>query len=343
MDVVPADTAQWKVDPFAAVIKDGEMWGRGALDMKSLGVMHLLAFLSLKRQGVPLRRDVILMAVPDEETGGVLGAQWMMQHHWAELDPEYVLDEGGIGSPDLFATGKLVFGISVAEKKRMWLKLHTEGIAGHGSQPHDQNANDRLVRALAKLLSEPMPGGSVDVLNAMKQQIGTMAANKFTNAIQHSTIALTTLRSGVGDPPKVNVIPSVAEATIDCRVLPGTTGDQWIRELQRRLGDPGVKIEIINQSDDPVVTSSDTPLYRALAAAIERHNPGAIVSPILVPYGTDANSFRPRGVKSYGIAPVALSADVVASMHGDAEHVPIGDLAKGTRILFEALREVVQR
>jgi acetylornithine deacetylase/succinyl-diaminopimelate desuccinylase-like protein len=92
---------------------------------------------------------VILLAVSDEETGGVLGAQWMMQHHWAELDPEYVLDEGGIGSPDLFAPGKLVFGISVAEKKRMWLTLRVEGVAGHGSQPHDQNPNDRLVRALA--------------------------------------------------------------------------------------------------------------------------------------------------------------------------------------------------
>jgi acetylornithine deacetylase/succinyl-diaminopimelate desuccinylase-like protein len=340
MDVVPADRAQWKVDPFAAQIVDGEIWGRGALDMKSLGIMHLLAFMSLKRERVPLGRDVILMAVPDEETGGVKGAQWMIEHHYAELDPEYVLDEGGFGSRDLFAPGKLVFGISVAEKKRMWLKLRVEGVAGHGSQPHDQNANDRLVRALARLLAEPLPGGDVAILNTMRERIGPMAANKFTNAIQHSTIALTTLRSGVGEPPKVNVIPSVAEATLDCRVLPGTTGDEWIRELGRRLGDPAVKIEIINQSDDPVVTPQDTPMFRALAAAIERHHPGATVSPVLVPYGTDANSYRPRGVKSYGIAPVAVSADVVASMHSDAEHVPVAELAKGTRILFEALREV---
>lgn len=342
MDVVPADKTQWTVGPFAAVIQDGEMWGRGALDMKSLGVMHVLAFLSLKRAKVPLTRDVILLAVSDEETGGVLGAQWMMKHHYAELDPEYVLDEGGIGSRDLFAAGKLVFGISVAEKKRMWLKLRVDGVAGHGSQPHEQNPNDRLVRALARLLSEPLPGGRVSVLETMKQRIGPMAANKFTNAIQHSTIALTTLQSGVGSPPKANVIPSFAEATLDCRVLPGTTGDEWIGELKRRLGDPNVAIEIINQSDDPVVTPQDTPMYRALASAIERHNPGAIVSPILVPYGTDANSFRPRGVKSYGIAPVAVSAAVVASMHGDAERVPIRDLAAGARILFEALGEVAR-
>ena len=116
-----------------------------------------MAFLSLKRQNVPLDRDVILMAVPDEEIGGALGADWMRANHYAEFDPEYIIDEGGFGSRDLFAPGKLVFGISVAEKKILWLKLRAEGIAGHGSQPHDQNPNDRLTRALARLLAEPLP------------------------------------------------------------------------------------------------------------------------------------------------------------------------------------------
>ena len=106
--------------------------------MKGLGVVQLMAFLSLKRQHVALDRDVILMAVPDEEVGGELGAKWMRANHYAELDPEYILDEGGFGSRDLFAPGKLVFGISVAEKKIMWLKLRAEGVAGHGSQPHDR-------------------------------------------------------------------------------------------------------------------------------------------------------------------------------------------------------------
>src|SRR4029079_8991020 len=192
----------WRHDPFAAEIADGKIWGRGTMDMKGLGVVELIAFLTLKRQNVPLARDVILMAVPDEETGGTLGAKWMRTEHYADIDPEYMLDEGGFGRRDLFSPGKLVFGISVAEKKILWLKLRAEGIAGHGSQPHDQNPNDRLVRALARLLGAPLPAGNFSVLEMMESRIGDLAPSKFTNAIQHSTISLTWLRSGVGDPPK---------------------------------------------------------------------------------------------------------------------------------------------
>src|SRR5215208_6532402 len=128
--------------------------------MKGLGVVQLMSFILLKRQNVPLARDVILMAVPDEEVGGALGAHWMRDRHYGEIDPEYILDEGGFGSRDLFAPGKLVFGISVAEKKILWLKLRAEGVAGHGSQPNDQNPNDRLVRALGHLLGDPLPSSS---------------------------------------------------------------------------------------------------------------------------------------------------------------------------------------
>jgi acetylornithine deacetylase/succinyl-diaminopimelate desuccinylase-like protein len=117
-----------------------------------------------------------------------------------------------------------------------------------------------------------------------------------------STISLTWFRSGVGDPPKINVIPSVAEAGLDCRVLPGIGRDPWISDVKRRLGDPSLKVELISESDDPVVTSRDTALYRNLDAAITRLHRDAIVTPILVPYGTDSNAFRPKGVKSYGFS-----------------------------------------
>ena len=339
MDVVPADRTQWKVDPFAATIRGDEMLARGALDMKGMGVAQLLAFLRLKRERVPLTRDVILLANPDEEVGGAMGARWMIANHYAELDPEYVIDEGGFGSRDLFAPGKLVYGIAVAEKKIVWLKVRAEGVAGHGSQPHDQNPNDRLVKALERLLAQPAAGGDFSVVKTMKERVGgAFAPNKFTNAIEHSTIAITWFRSGVGDPPKINVIPSVAEAGLDSRVLPGISKDQWIDEIKRRLGDPSLKIELINESDDPIVSPSDTPLYRSLEAAIKRAHPDAIVTPMLVPYGTDSNAFRPKGVKSYGIFPAILSAETVASMHGDAERVPLAGVDEASQIFFEALR-----
>ncbi len=342
MDVVPTDASRWRHAPFGADIADGNIWGRGSMDMKGLGVVQLMAFLSLKRQNVPLARDVILMAVPDEETGGALGADWMRANHYADFEPEYIIDEGGFGSRDLFAPGKLVFGISVAEKKILWLKLRAEGIAGHGSQPHDQNPNDRLTRALARMLSQPFPTAPFPVLETMKSRVGPLAVNKFNNAIQHSTISITSLRSGVGDPPKANVIPSVAEATIDCRVLPGTTKDQWLAEIGRRLGDPEIKIEIIYEGEDPIVTTQDSTLYRALESAVKRKHPGAIVTPMTVPYGTDANDFRPRGVKSYGFTPVIVPAAAVMSMHGDAEFLPVDAVGPAIQILFEALRETVR-
>ena len=342
-DVVPTDRTRWQHDPFAAEIVDGKMWGRGTIDMKGLGVVQLMAFLTLKRQNVPLARDVILMASPDEETGGTLGATWMRTQHFADLDPEFILDEGGFGSPDLFAPGKLVFGISVAEKKILWLKLRAEGVAGHGSQPNDQNPNDRLVRALAKLLGAASPTSPFPILETMKSRVGAFASNKFTNAIQHSTISLTSLRSGVGDPPKVNVIPSVAEATLDCRVLPGTTKEQWLAEVRRHLADPNVKVEIAYEGPDPVVTTQDSTFYRALESAVKRRHPNAIVTPMVVPYGTDANGFRSLGVKSYGFTPIVVPAEAAMSMHGDAEFLPVDAVAPAIQILVEALKETVAR
>jgi acetylornithine deacetylase/succinyl-diaminopimelate desuccinylase-like protein len=342
MDVVPADKTRWKRDPFGGEIADGAIWGRGAMDMKGPGVAHLYAFIALKRAGVPLNRDIILLAVPDEEIGGELGAVWMRDKHYKELDPEYILDEGGFGSRDLFTPGKLVFGISVAEKKILWLKLTAEGVAGHGSQPHDRNPNDRLVNALSRLLSQPLPSSSFSVLDTLKSRVGALSSNKFNNAIQHSTISLTSLRSGVGEPPKVNVIPSIAEATLDCRVLPGTSKDEWLAEIARRLGDAEIKVEVTYESPDPVVTTQDSAFYRALEAAVKKRHPEAIVTPMIVPYGTDANGFRPLGVKSYGFTPAILPADVVASMHGDAEYVPVDALGPAIQILYEALRETAR-
>jgi acetylornithine deacetylase/succinyl-diaminopimelate desuccinylase-like protein len=344
MDVVPTDPSRWSRDPFGAEIADGRMWGRGTIDMKGIGVSYLYAFLTLQRQHAALTRDILLMFVPDEEVGGELGAAWMRKNHYAELDPEYVIDEGGFGSRDMFTAGKLVFGISVGEKKIMWLRLRAEGVAGHGSQPHDRNPNEHLMRALGRLFAEPVAAAPFSVVETMKRRIDApLAENKFNNAIQRSTISLTSLRSGVGDPPRANVIPSVAEATLDCRVLPGTTAAEWLKLIEGRLADPTIKIEVIYEGDDPVVSPQDTPLYRALEAAIVREHPGAIVTPMTVPYGTDANGYRPRGVKSYGIFPAVVPAASILSMHGDSEFIPVDAVGPAIRILYDALKATASR
>ena len=344
MDVVAADASRWKTDPFTPVIEDGKLYGRGSIDMKGIGVSQLYAFIMLHRQHVPLTRDVLLMFVPDEEVGGEMGAAWMRKNHYDELDPEFVIDEGGFGSRDMFAPGKLVFGISVAEKKIMWLRVRAEGVAGHGSQPHPQNPNDHLMHALNRLFAQPIPGAEFSVVKTMKQSVGgNLPDNKFNHAIQQSTISLTSLRSGVGDPPRVNVIPSVAEATLDCRVLPGTSAADWLKLLQQRFDDPTVKIEVINEGEDPIVTPQDTPMYRGFEKVLKQKYPDAIVTPMVVPYGTDANGYRPKGVKSYGFFPGIVPAASILSMHGDAEFIPVDAIGPAIEIYYDAIKDAAGR
>jgi acetylornithine deacetylase/succinyl-diaminopimelate desuccinylase-like protein len=340
MDVVPADASRWEpVDPFGGELKDGHIWGRGAIDMKGTGVLQLYAFLTLARQKITLDRDVIFLAVNDEEIGGTMGTRYLLDHHYDELDPEYVLDEGGVGSREIFMNGKLVFGISVAEKRAFWLRVTAHGTAGHGSQPNDQNPNDKLVRGLDRLFVQPFPTIHNPVLDALESQLGPLSPNQFTNAIRQTTVSLTSLQSGVGDPPKANVIPSLAVATLDTRLLPGMDADAFLQEVKNRLGDE-IEVEVIHPASQSVVTPHDTPMFQALSTAITRHHPDATVVPIIIPYGTDSRMFRLRGAKCYGILPLVLNAELLASLHGDAERIPIDQFETAIRIYYESLVEV---
>lgn len=343
MDVVPADASRWDpVNPFGGEMKEGHIWGRGAIDMKGTGVLQLYAFLTLVRQKDPLDRDVIFLAVNDEEIGGTMGTRYMLDHHYDELDPEYVLDEGGFGSREIFVNGKLVFGISVAEKRAFWLRVTAHGIAGHGSQPHDHNPNDKLMHALNRLFSAPFPTVPNAVLDALVTQLGRLEQNQFTNAIQQTTVSLTSLRSGVGNPPKANVIPSLATATLDTRLLPGMDVEAFLAEVKSRLGDE-IGVEVIHPASRSVVTPHDTAMFRALSGAITRHHPDATVVPMIIPYGTDSRMFRLRGAKCYGILPLVLSTELAASIHGDAERIPVEQFETGIRIFYESLVEVAAR
>jgi acetylornithine deacetylase/succinyl-diaminopimelate desuccinylase-like protein len=338
MDVVPVDPKQWKEDPFGAEIKNGILWGRGSVDMKSTAILQLTALILLKQQGIVPARDILFLADCDEESDGRWGAAWMIKHHWSELDPEYVLDEGGIGSTDLYAPGKTVFGISVGDKQVLWLKLRATGTSGHGSQPIADNANDILLAAIAKARQFPASSKPDAVVEAMRLAAGTFAANKYMNAIQQNTISLTTLRSGVGDPPKANVIPSLAEATLDCRLLPGQNAEEFVSDIKARINDPRVTVEQLSEPADPGPSRIDTPLYVAIRKAILTYHPDAIVMPVLVPYGTDNQKFRLKGAIGYGVMPMVVDAATMATMHSDSEHLPVDQFRKGLHIYYDILR-----
>ncbi|HEV2689193.1 MAG TPA: M20/M25/M40 family metallo-hydrolase [Bryobacteraceae bacterium] len=338
MDVVPVDAKAWGMDPFGAIIRDGFIWGRGTLDMKGIGVEHLMSLIALHNAGVMPARDIVMICTADEESGGERGIQWMMENHYAEIDAEYVLDEGGMGSRDALAPGKLVFGISVGDKVLVWLHLHAKGTAGHGSQPIPDNANLILLEAIRKAMALPEGGKSSPVVEEMKRAIGTpFAQNKFTSAIQRNTISLTTLSAGVGSPPRVNVIPSTSEAGLDCRVMPGTNTEEFISDMKARINDPRVTVEIINVAPDPGVSSTETPLYAAMRRAILKQHPDAVVTPMVVPFGTDSAYLHRRGAIKYGLTPMILDTATAATMHSDQERIPVSEFLLGIHIFYDVL------
>ena len=338
LDVVPVDEKAWGMDPFGAIVRDGFIWGRGALDMKGIGVQQLMALIALHNSGTTPSRDIVMISTADEETGGERGIQWMIANHYNDIDSEYVLDEGGMGSRDALAPNKLVFGVAVGDKVLIWLRLRAKGTAGHGSQPVPDNANLILLEAIRKAMALPESGKGSPVVEEMKRRIGTpLAQNKFTSAIQRNTISLTTLSAGVGSPPRVNVIPSTSEAGLDCRVLPGTNTDEFISDLKARINDARVTVEIINVSPDPGVSRTDTPLFTAIQKAILKHNPGAVVTPMIVPFGTDSAFLHRRGVIKYGLTPMILDTATAATMHSDRERIPVDEFLKGIHIFFDVL------
>ncbi len=336
-DTVPVDEKAWGMDPFAATIRDGLIWGRGTLDMKGIGVEHLMALIALQNAGVVPPRDIVMISTADEETGGERGIQWMIANHFDEIDAEYVLDEGGMGSRDALAPNKLVFGISVGDKVPVWLRLRAKGTAGHGSQPIRDNANLILLDAIRKAMALPETAKPNPVVEEMKRAIGPLAQNKYMAAIQRNTISLTTLSAGVGSPARINVIPSTSEAGLDCRVLPGTNAQEFISDLKARINDPRVTVDIVNIAPDPGVSRTDTPLFDAMRKAIMKQHPDAIVTPMIVPHGTDSAFLHRRGVIKYGLTPMILDAATAATMHSDRERIPVREFLDGIHVFYDVM------
>ncbi len=343
MDVVPAEAKDWRVDPFSGIVKDGEVWGRGALDDKGPGVAQLMALLAIKRAGILLDRDVLFLATGDEETGGKLGAGWIAEHQRDLLaDAGYVLNEGG--EIRLESDGHRVYAVAVTEKTPLWIRLTASGPSGHASTPPEQTAVSRLIRALNKLLGyqqpikiEPVverefrrrgaldhrPGGSRDLRKALKDPA---FARQFLSvptqaAMVRNTITPTVIAAG----QKTNVIPSTAYAEIDCRLLPSEDALDLLHNIRQTIADDSIRIEeILNFPAAASPEKSD--LMTAIQTLASRHDAKAMVIPTMLTGFTDSHYFRQLGLIAYGFTPLEIAPEQERTVHGANERVSISNL-----------------
>ncbi len=352
MDVVPATASEWSVPPLDATVRDGFLWGRGSLDNKGGGIAHLLTVVMMKRLNVTPPRDIVLIAVADEEAGGGMGARFMLDKHLALFQGiEFVLNEGGaILEP---APGKLAYNIELAQKAPLWVKLTSRGKSGHGAIPNPASAVPKLVRALARLeahqfpdvvrpevqalfaakaasLSEPLREGARDLEKALKRPAFRAAFLKEPGnvALVRNTISITMLSGS----DKENVVPPEASAVLDMRLLPGQDPNAVIEELKRVMAEPDIEISTI-LSWQAHASSKDTALYRAIEAFAQKTHPGAPVMANVLFGFTDCNAFRAKGITCYGFWPMKLPPDALGRVHGKDERMGIAALGEAIAAL----------
>ncbi|CCH33045.1 M20/M25/M40 family metallo-hydrolase [Saccharothrix espanaensis] len=350
LDVVPADASEWSVHPFSGAVQDGYVWGRGAVDMKDMVAMTLAVARHFKRNGVVPPRDLVFAFLADEEAGGVYGAKWLVDNRPELFEgvTEAISEVGGFSitlKDDVRA-----YLVETAEKGIRWLKLRVRGTAGHGSMIHHDNAVAKLAAAVTKLGQHRFPvvltpsvreflAGVTEITGLdfpeddLDGAIGKLGAlSRMIGATIRDTANPTMLSAGY----KANVIPSTAEATVDCRILPGRE-EAFDRELAELLG-PDVEREWLGLP--PVETTFDGALVDAMTASITAEDPGARVLPYMLSGGTDAKSFQQLGIRNFGFAPLKLPADLDFSglFHGVNERVPVDALQFGVRVLDRFLR-----
>jgi acetylornithine deacetylase/succinyl-diaminopimelate desuccinylase-like protein len=359
MDVVPADNRFWDVDPFSATVQNGEIWARGALDTKTLGIVELEAFLALHRMKVPLARDVIFMATADEEAGGAYGAGWVITHHpEAFRGAGLLINEGGGGDID---DGREQFGIEVTQKVPLWLELTATGKPVHGSIPPVASAVNRLVRALYRLQTYHFAPHIVPPVDAYFKGLSRNAPDRWKGAyadigkavadpdtllelqieepelaaLTRNTCAITILRGS----DKINVIPPEAKAQLDCRLVPDQDHAAFLAELRDAINDPGIQITQI-LGFTPAVSSTDTPLYRAIVDVTRAHFPNANIVPAVSTGFTDSHFFRDKGIACYGFAPFLIPAAEESGVHGNNERISIENIKRGTQMMLEIVEQV---
>jgi acetylornithine deacetylase/succinyl-diaminopimelate desuccinylase-like protein len=365
-DVVGVEREKWSLDPFAGIVKDGYVYGRGAIDFKGGMAVFAEAVMRLARNRVPLKRDVILLVEADEE-GAPYNTSWLAQSHWAQMDCEFALNEGGwiMKRPD----GKVRYvSISTADKSSLSLVLTARGTSTHSSMPLPDQAIFRLARALARLgdyetpprltastreffltlakTSEPpmsayfadlVDGADAARVARADREIGR---DPLLHAIMRNTIAPVLLKAGF----RGNVIPGSAEATVNFRVLPGTMVEDLIAEIEKVIADENVEVAAPRTRAAPSAPSStESPLYRALVHSANAVWSGAPVTQYLFQAGTDAGAWRSRGVPVFGVYPYPIDGEDLRRMHGNDERVPVDSLEEGVDYIYRTLLEVAAK
>ncbi len=359
LDVVPAEADQWAHPPFGGDLADGYIWGRGALDTKDLAAMQLMVMLLLKRENKSHARDVIWMANADEETGGNLGAGWMVKEHPDLIRAEYALNEGAGFTIDV--AGRRFFTLQVAEKGSARFVMRARGRPGHGSMPHSDNAVLKLADAIGRVGRAELPHRVTPVAQRFVEAIAAkvdprfqssvldlLDPQKFSNALPrlsldghspmyyamfHDTITPTLLNAGT----KINVIPSVAEARCDARLLPGQTRENFGQAVRALVGSE-IEIEFLTNTMG-FASDYNTPLFDTIVRVLSRHEPNAPVLPYMVVGATDARHVRKLGTKVYGFCPMIVALDDLDGVHAHNERISVENLGFGTRVLYEVVSE----
>ena len=350
LDVVPANAADWQVDPFSAELRDGCVWGRGAVDMKDMDAMVLANIRHLARTGAKPPRDVVFAFFADEEAGGTKGSHWVVDHRPELFEgvTEAVSEVGGYSVTVPRAGGEptRAYLVQTAEKGILWLRLTAHGRAGHGSQVNEENAVARLAEAITRISSHKWPReylASVRaLLDGLAEVTGTSwsdedledllehlgSAQGFVRGTLQDTANFTMAQAGY----KHNVIPQSASAALDCRFLPGHD-DELLATIEELAGEH-VEVEVVHR-DISLDAPFEGPLVEAMKAALLAEDPGAEILPYCLSGGTDNKALSKLGITGYGFAPLQLPAglDFAPMFHGIDERVPVSALEFGTRVL----------
>ena len=360
MDVVTSDASHWKVPPFSGEIKDGYIWGRGAQDMKDEGLAQLVVMVMLKREKVALDRDVIFLAVADEEVDGT-GTDWFINHQRNLLEnAEFLVNEGG---ENLLENGKVEYvGVDVGEKTTYWLHVVAHGRPGHGSRPNADSAPNRLVRALNRIIAYRTP---LRVLPVVAEFLLDMApyepperaaeyrnvtkaieTKKFQDEVEsdqslnfllRDTISLTMM----GGSEQTNVIPPEAWANLDVRILPGGDPKALLEAVRRVVDDPSVTVEPLNREFRVAnYSGTDNAMYAAIKDVSGKYFPGTPVVPHITSGYTENQRYRPLGIVAYGFTPYTATDEEGNTEHGDDERIRVEEVRRGPQILFDVVVEV---